>query len=146
VLDITKTEGEQKLLELADLVERATRYDQQIYVHACGSPACALGHWAAAHPERWGTVEVEEGFNSIHRYPMLIRFISRARSSNPFDSGGPVSFTRESAILEFGLRPYEFDRLFGGVGCGNALMDAQKAAKFLREYVHQRATLRVAGV
>lgn len=27
-------------------------YKQAAYAHASGTPACALGHWAAAHPER----------------------------------------------------------------------------------------------
>jgi hypothetical protein len=63
--------GNKRLLELADILMKAHRkymrrktkmdggYNQLKITHECGSPACAMGHYIAAHPRKWSKFIVE---------------------------------------------------------------------------------------
>lgn len=109
-------EGNRRLLELADIVERSTAYDQRVYMHpGCGTPACALGHWAMAHPERWAVSSC---------------LIPIRRDSEDGYWG---------TIPEFALNGLEDDMaLFGTAGCGNARNNNHAAAAFIRAFVARR--------
>jgi hypothetical protein len=114
--------GNRRLLKLADILhvadekhkEKGERtYDQGSFLHNCGTPACALGHWAAANPRRWLL---------IHRIPCLI-----------LDGEYP----RRDAMKEFCINDDEYDQLFFGSGCGNA-KTAKQAARYIRKFVNAR--------
>lgn len=113
----------QRLLELADLLETAAQsyepgdYAQEEYFHDCGAPACALGHWAAAHPERW-----------YEKYSGLPRLIGAALTGTP----------GEDAAVEFGLELGDVNILFGVFGCGQATT-ADAAARYIRMFVKKRS-------
>lgn len=108
------------LLELADILERADdehrargepTYRQAAWLHPCGTPACAGGHWAAAHPERWD-------FNT---------------SGAPFLREHPLD-TVSCAMHEFGISFLEALELFDLNGCGGA-KTAKEAAAYIRKFV-----------
>lgn len=111
----------ERLLELADVLdaahERGTNYDQKMFFHdlysghPCGTPACALGHWAYANQDRW-----ENCYNT----PTL----KHRRNVSIFDA----------VHEEFGLNSTQASELFGGYGCGFA-KDAKQAAAYIRDFV-----------
>lgn len=116
--------GNRRLLKLADILDTADAehrkrkeptYDQGQFTHECDTPACALGHWAAAHPRRWrfntgGTPELKFAFAKV-----------------AFDA----------AMDEFCLDRGEVLDLFNSSGCGNA-RTAKQAAKYIRNFVARR--------
>lgn len=125
MLQPTYTEGEQRLLQLADMVERSTTYDQVAYTHGCGTPACAMGHWATAHPEHWrfvAGIPVRISWKDVNRL---------------------IIGSAEAIQEEFGLTGSEAMELFGNRGCGDAGTDAGKAAVYLRDFVRKRHAARM---
>lgn len=115
--------NEERLNELADLLDTVDEihilrgeptYDHSSYRHPCGTPACALGHWAAAHPERWTFDD---------RIPLLWEEF-REDDSGVYDD--------ES--IEFGISDKQSLELFGSFGCGNA-QNGKEAAAYIREFI-----------
>jgi hypothetical protein len=118
-------EGNRRLLRLAAILDKVPTdqtlpdgqpiYDQKQYVHPCGSPACALGHWAAANPKRW---EIDRS--------ILVK------------KDSPLSSVVRSAMDEFNLSYLTVDDLFGSYGCGKA-KTGPEAAAFIRNFVANRS-------
>lgn len=113
--------GNRRLLKLADILDEADAdhrakkeptYNQGRFVHPCGAPACALGHWAAHQPSRWRL-----GMQCV----------------DPC-SGAQI---REQAAVDFALGMYDYDLLFAAGGCGEAKTGKQ-AARFIRKFVARR--------
>lgn len=120
------TTGLKRLLRLADILDvadaqhRAKKeptYDQSTFKKSCGTPACALGHWAAHNPRRWK-------FDTTG-HPYL-------RTTEPLYG---ISF--EDASQEFGIDHHAINELFEYNGCGRAKTGKQ-AAKFIRKFVKAR--------
>lgn len=116
------TLGNQRLLQLAEILDTADErhiergeptYDQMMFDHHCGTPACAAGHWIAAHPERWDMSTCT-----------LI--------SEPF---GLIS---DQLSKEFCVDEFEYSELFGPDGCNNA-KTAKDAADYIRSFVARRS-------
>jgi hypothetical protein len=115
--------GNRRLSKLADILHVADEkhkkkgeqtYDQAMFMHICGAPACALGHWAVANPRRWSLI-----FGGL---PRLI-----------LDGEYPL----RDAMKEFCISEDEYDELFLGAGCGNA-QTAKQAAAYIRRFVKAR--------
>lgn len=122
----------EKLLELATILDKADAlhreheepaYSQRIYYHRCGTPACALGHWAAAHPDTWVTWHEDP----LSGYPTM-RFNNQSSCSR-------------RVMLEFDLEEDESDELFNSDGCGNA-KTAADAAAYIRAFVARKLAKR----
>lgn len=122
----TLTVGNRRLLKLADILSKADathkkksepNYDQQFYAHECGTPACALGHWATAN-RRWVWLGL--------KYDLFPRLRNNSHGS-----------TTEDAMEEFHLTEDEADELFEVDGCGNA-QTAKEAARYIRAFVKRR--------
>lgn len=124
---VSKKLGNRRLRELAKILKAAHRrylrngkqargegYDQMRYTHPCGTPACAAGHWAAAHPRRWSP-----------EYAAL-------RPSKGGTGWGPPD-----RCQEFALSNDEESKLFGQFGCGEATT-ALKAANYILAFVERR--------
>jgi hypothetical protein len=120
---VTREEGLRRLLKLAEILDVADEkhaednepaYDQGRFYHRCGTPACALGHWAAHNPDRW---------KMVHGVPYL-------RGQRPHADWG-------EAREEFGITNVEAAQLFGGYGCGDA-RNGRQAAKYIRQFVADR--------
>jgi hypothetical protein len=111
-----------KLLMLADMLDRLKpeEYDQITYGD-CGTPCCALGHWARAHPANW---QVLPGLLLYREGPTLEVF-----------SMGPL----RGAMHEFDIDATQYGELFGAKGCGDARNNPQMAAAFLRNYAQTNA-------
>src|SRR5262245_31017735 len=110
--------GNERLMQLALVLDTADEvhvakheptYDQTVIHHECGTPACALGHWACANPDRW----------IMKSYTCFMR-----GSYSP----------RTDAMNEFALNMSEYDELFSSYGCGRA-KTAKAAADYIREFV-----------
>jgi hypothetical protein len=118
-----------RLLKLADILDVADAehrargekvYDQSNFVHqSCGTPACALGHYAAysrrweLEPSRWGDI------------------VPQLKNAPPSD------FIDQQVRAEFGIDFGEFRELFGVDGCGGA-KTAKQAAKYIRKFVARK--------
>jgi hypothetical protein len=139
MLDMVKTEGELKLLELAGILDHATNYDQRIAFHPNGDPACAIGHWAFHHKDRWFCVLTKD-----HNSVALKEVIPEGPSVEALSVDDLGSYSLYSILWEFEIRCLDGKILFGESGCGDAGNDPKKAAAFIREFVHQSALRRMA--
>lgn len=104
-----------KILDTADALHRKRKepaYSQENWTHPCGTPACALGHYAAHTPSRWF---FEHGFPKIKA-----------------GIGGSWAATEE-----FGLSDDNVAEIFSSRGCGGA-KTAKQAAKYIRAFVKRR--------
>jgi hypothetical protein len=119
--------GKERLLKLADILDVADAehrknnepaYDQCSVGHPCGTPACALGHWAAANPRRfiWNPRAEEEGGSVISYKP------------------DPSAGFYEMGSREFDLTSEQSTELFDGDGCGDA-RTGKAAARYIRKFV-----------
>lgn len=124
--------GNARLLRLADILSKVDKqhekkdepaYYQGAFVHECGTPACALGHYAHATPERWKIVKYSATDYEYYDDPKLRH-----------ESSGNVFY---DAKKEFCLSDREADRLFDSEGCGEAL-NGKEAAAFIRKFVKDR--------
>lgn len=115
--------GLNRLLKLATILDTADAehrkkseplYNQTIYVHPCGTPACALGMWAFANPGRWVLV----GGHSPRLKEMLLT---------------PIV----SAETEFRISILDAELLFEIDGCNKA-STAKQAAKYIRVFVKRK--------
>lgn len=115
-----KEAGNIRLLHLAALLDTVSDYDQWTFYYGaahdrCGSPACALGHWAAANAHR--------GWLNFNGCP--------ARRDRGW-------LDLDAELKEFHLTQKEADSLFGASGCGRAGNDAHAAAAYIRGFVEKR--------
>lgn len=83
-------------------------YLQDVYMHACGTPACAIGHWLIDH------LKIDCRVNNFGLY-------------------APHVAARDFGVISL----WDYDRLFGEHGCGGA-QTAGEAAAFIREFVAER--------
>lgn len=119
--------GKKRLLKLAEILDTADAehrkkgeptYNQDQLIHPCGTPACALGHWAE-YSRRLKIVPANCG----SRY--VVEFKDSATFRPTID---------QIAYDEFGLSATHADELFGFVGCGGA-KTAKQAARYIRSFV-----------
>jgi hypothetical protein len=113
-----------QLLVIADAKHRALgepEYNQRVFAHPCGTPACALGHWADANPERWMKVPGNNWWRRIDLFQ---------RNDGYFDG----------ANWEFALNESECNELFSMGGCEGA-QTAKEAADYIRGFVARRASI-----
>lgn len=129
--------GLARLEELADILDAADAehvrrgeqpYNQDLYTWPCGTPACALGHWAAANSDRWVFLSVRLSTT----LPVLREFSWNFSSAMvAWDVG---------AYPEFGISRAEANMLFGTGGCGEA-RSGRDAARYIRGFAAaKRAT------
>jgi hypothetical protein len=114
------------ILDTADAEHRKNsepKYYQGVFTHPCGTPACALGHYAAASPKRWAIIK-ETSFE-LWQVPQPRLKLSRGAR------------TEDDATDEFGLTIREYEELFGGVGCGEA-KTAKQAARYIRKFLTRK--------
>lgn len=116
--------GKKRLLKLADILDAADAqhrakkeptYDQTRISHDCGTPACAIGHWA--------------GFsNGRVKRDRTTGFVSLRDDDETSIVG--------IAESEFGIDEYQSDELFESYGCGGA-KTAKQAARYIRKFVRR---------
>ncbi len=107
------------ILDVADKEHRAKgerKYLQSQFFHPCGTPACALGHWAANSTSRWKR---------------------RGSSGWPIYRSNTGLHPSKGAVLEFGITDSEAYHLFSSDGCDGARTGKQ-AAKYIRAFVKMK--------
>jgi hypothetical protein len=118
-----------RLIKLAEALESplpkklrksGRHYDQNRFVHPCGTPACALGYYARKSEGRFELKKVsyqDNAWHLIHKnYDMNI-----------------MSGAKE----EFDITLPEATELFGGTGCGNA-RNRKQAAQYVRDFISRK--------
>jgi hypothetical protein len=141
MLTVVLTPGEQRLYELADLVEKQTEYDQHYFFNWCGTPSCALGHWAAAHPERWTRVT-----DGDKLFPVLKSYLAHPEPltvAQVYQVLHKQELIMRSACHEFDIRRGDYMSLFSAGGRGWDRTDNHKAAAFIREFTDKKVTARL---
>lgn len=128
---VSRAEGLARLSQLADLLLTVApaEYDQGLYYHDCGTPSCALGHWATANPERWIALDPDPWGGSRAR--PILKGVDRDRQDS----------ARKSAMLEFSLTREEAEELFDKYGCGGAGTNVTLAVIYLRQFVERQSLL-----
>lgn len=145
--------GQNRLLKLADILDEAQKkydrlkaskkfkkgemgYDQKRFVHECGTPACALGHWAVHNPRRW---RVKDGIPAFRGVMDPLSASCYQYGARRVEANGVTAATKD-----FGINLMESVKLFDGDGCGNA-RKASTAAKYIRRFVARRQRDRLTG-
>lgn len=99
----------------------------------CGTPACALGHYAA-RTDLQRLLKIE--YRKKHGVPYAqLNWFGAKRNNN----GGMAcpDYDHEKFQQHFGLNYHEMEELFGGDGCGGATT-ALQAAKYIERFVKQK--------
>lgn len=127
--------GRQRLLFLADVLDIADKghelsdertYSQKVFVHPCGAPACALGHYAAQFPRRFRIKPPGGVFNSNGS---IIDALTDAPT---------LHFNNSETIRnEFAITETEADELFSSSGCDHAAT-SEEAANYIRKFVARK--------
>lgn len=100
---------------LATVLDTASSYNQRWFTHSCGTPACALGHWAASRKSKG--LKLRDG---MVLYPQ--RF------------NGSIQY---AADIDFDISLKEANELFELDGCGNA-QTAAEAAAYIRKFIARK--------
>lgn len=112
------------------------KFDMNFYVHGdiwaesaefCGTPACALGHYAA-RPDLQKLLKIE--IRNDGEENTFAQLVHR-------DGGHNASYSQRSVIEHFGVDQKEADALFAPNGCGGA-KTPKKAAQFIERFVAQK--------
>lgn len=118
---VTQDVGDSRLMELADIVEKARYYNQmQIWRGPGGdhAPSCAIGYWMAHRGfDIWTSKAMTNRFDGLYEY----------------------------AMQEFHLMHQEAWAMFGTSGCRDAYRDNHKAAAYIREFVAKRNPIKEVG-
>lgn len=132
-MDTFNDVGADRLLALADILDEADakhaakggpRFTMRTWFHHCGTPACAMGHWAAsedAATRGWGW--------------------NASKGDIQCPSVGNLG---NEIQKEFGINHLEVDKLFSGAGCGGA-RTGKEAAIYIRNFVHEKLSCGTGG-
>lgn len=128
---------QKRLLNAAKAVAEAEpeNFAMACFGHACGTPACVLGHYAARR-------DLQKTFKFIPD-PLCAQFAARRPRAS--DQGAlrrnderMISFGDPAVQRHFGLSQSQCAELFSDVGCGGAETGKQ-AAKYIRNFVRREA-------
>lgn len=119
----------QRLLNVASALREAPisrQFDMDTYVHDCGAPACALGHYAGRPDlQRLLTLRITRHSYGVGQYAMTYK------GSAEWADWGDIR------VLEhFGLAGEEGQELFDAGGCGNA-QTAIQAANYIENFLDE---------
>lgn len=95
-------------------------FNMSIYVHECGTPACALGHYG-----------LRQDLQSLLVYAPDKPYGKDLRSA---ETRQLVSYQDYEVLEHFGITYDQSEELFDSDGCGNA-QTAIEAAQYLEEFV-----------
>lgn len=131
--------GRQRLLFLAAVLDIADKghelvdertYNQNTFVHPCGAPACALGHYAAQFPRRF-RLKAPGGDSLLG----AVVPTDAAPYSEEYTRG--IGTHNLRTLGEFAISMAESDELFAADGCGRA-KKAVDAAAYIRKFVARK--------
>lgn len=96
------------------------------YGRSCGTPACALGHYAARQDLQNHLALVKKDKET---FP--VSYLSLAKKNYP------ISYHDRSVLDHFGIDQWQATKLFGSCGCGGA-KTAEAAAEYIERFVLTR--------
>ena len=96
-------------------------FDMQRYVHVCGTPACALGFYAAR--------EDLQSFLTLRAGDMTY-----TRPDSDMRPSHRACYTDDQLCAHFGLKPKEMFLLFSSRGCDNAAT-REDAIEYLEGFI-----------
>jgi hypothetical protein len=99
----------------------------------CGSPACALGHYAA-RTDLQRVIKIAKANRHAATDPKLIFLNGKEFWWTPAEYG---SKNISPINVHFGLSPYEMDLLFDSDGCGQA-KSTRAAALYIERFVARK--------
>lgn len=124
-------------IALRDAAKAKMKLDMEVYVFSgaeedgglCGTPACALGHYAArTDMQRLLMIRTRES-----------KWDNRMSSNMVFRGSGDLAAYEDAEVLNhFGIDYDHADEIFGPEGCGNAKTPLA-AAKYIERFVAKAA-------
>lgn len=101
------------------------KFTMDVFGHECGTPACALGHYASRR-------DLQDAFS--------LRALPGRTYSSLFLRGGrsTIGYDYPEVARHFGVSKDEAKELFGFEGCGNAFT-ATNAAAYIERFVARKA-------
>lgn len=140
----TRAVGIRRLLKLAGILDTADArhrmkkervYGQMDIAHPCGTPACALGHWAFNERRRWryqiNTYTHDHLADGSAPTAPVVFAVVQLKTRRP---QGDCGYLFEDAINDFGITTKQAYELFDIDGCGDA-RTAKQAARYIRKFV-----------
>jgi len=122
--------NKERLLNVAKALRESPapdKFNMNRVSHACGSPACAIGHYVARQDLQSDFLPVPPGHSHMDREGGTGHVL--------LTSGKVVFFTARSLLEHFDLDSDEYEQLFGGgYGCGDA-RTAIEAAEYIERFV-----------
>jgi len=118
----------QRLLNVALALRESRNPDQfqmGCYVNGCGTPACAIGHYAS-RADLQDLFAIRNGDDFVY-----------ADSTPDWEYGGLADYDDDRVLEHFGITAYEAEALFGGRGCDYA-KTANEAADFIERFVKRK--------
>jgi hypothetical protein len=136
------TEGDERLLRVAQACRESPHpqaFNMGMFVHACGTPACALGHYGA-----------RQDLQNVYRVIRSCRFGNDQRDMVAYDleaarRGAYRPDVDEVAYEHFELDYRQYTELFACDGCGGA-QTPEQAADYIERFVARRIAAREALV
>jgi len=95
------------------------------YTDSCGTPACALGHYASRGDLQKAFKLGDPSGTSSYQFVVLRKW------------GGFVDYYAGAVLDHFGIEYPEAGELFGGNGCGGA-KTVKQAAKYIENFVKRK--------
>jgi hypothetical protein len=112
----------QRLLNVARALRESLipdHFDMGIYAHHCGTPACAIGHYASR-------TDLQD-----------LLFLSKGGNLCSATTRDSIDYYEAWVLQHFGITDEQSDELFSPQGCGNAETPNQ-AADFIEAFVAEK--------
>lgn len=133
----------QRLLNVARALRESPEpedFTMQYFVQSCGTPACALGHYAfrrdLQHTFKFVAFIGEVWDSNARSFQPGVKY-DIARVDDAHDRQSSLSYDSVEVLEHFGITALESDELFGAYGCGNA-QTAKRAAGYIERFAAKR--------
>jgi hypothetical protein len=124
--------NKERLLNVAKALRESPdpeNFNMQDYVHCCGTPACAFGHYAFR-------TDLQDEFKVSRRNKSYSGLSGFAICCTSAPDPSLITYTNEAVLKHFDIDRTEAETLFGAYGCGDALT-AIEAAEFIEDLVRR---------
>lgn len=133
----------QRLLNVALALRNSPEpedFTMNLFVRECGTPGCALGHYAARRDLQRAFKLVSyigEHWNfAAGSYQPTIKY-DIARATDAHNRQSSLGHDSAEVLEHFGITGHEAEELFGPFGCGDARA-AKRAAGYIERFVARR--------
>lgn len=120
----------ERLLKVAQALRESSApkdFTMRCFVNECGTPACALGHYAARR-------DLQHAFKIVVEKGTDFDGTARLYYDVTENDGAPIAYDDDFTQQHFGLDAYDLNNLFGGCGCDDA-QTPKAAARYIERFV-----------